>query len=611
MTVVMSSQSLSDMTATAITDVTSNASPASPTLQLRFTSAGREGQVLQVVGEKFTLGSESGCTIRLRSPLIAPIHVWGVRGQLGTLLRAVSSDTRVNGLPFHEAWVQHGDRLSIGPIDFEIEVVNHSTRKSDESELNSAPAPSAERAAIRALRQHEHQRVRRLLEQLRNRRTTTGYTAEPLACLHAESSQPAPDAAASNLLADLHQRMEEVESGLDSVDYSAPHPSGQATPAETSGLTIDTGAWDIESPAIPLISEATADQNDSVGIDPELESELHRLRSAFDRFHEQSFANATSMTRPDYPTEPAEATASSPVSTPEALTTVSSETLVDANGPLASDDEQERLPAQEHEDPLSRIRASLASLLEDRPSFTAPEDSKAPALSAESTSTESYSETIPHASFPSDRGSTFASSVDPSPYSSVTEPSRVKPSSASTSMTGRHTEGSEGPEDEISIDSYMQQLLARLGGSSNTAESDTPSKPSPKQETSLSATISTSSQLDGKLQESISSQPGPRPVVNLVNATPRVAPERRDDLASLREVANETATWALDVSRRKRRVTSTIGWGSAALLAMTAGGLLLSAGSSIGAVSYTLGFASLGVAAFALLKAVRSNLRKS
>ena len=96
-----------------------------------------------------------------------------------------------------------------------------------------------------------------------------------------------------------------------------------------------------------------------------------------------------------------------------------------------------------------------------------------------------------------------------------------------------------------------------------------------------------------------------------MNTAPRVAPERRDDLASLRQVANETATWALDASRRKRRVTSTIGWGSAALLAMTTGGLLMSAAKSIGPVSYTLGLASLGVAAFALLKAVRSNLPKS
>jgi hypothetical protein len=89
-------------------------------LRLRLRNTERSGQVLQIASPKCTVGSSPFCKLRLKARGVAPLHCLILRGAAGMIVRRWSADTRLNGAAFSDAPLRAGDRLGIGPIEFEV-----------------------------------------------------------------------------------------------------------------------------------------------------------------------------------------------------------------------------------------------------------------------------------------------------------------------------------------------------------------------------------------------------------------------------------------------------------------------------------------------------------
>ncbi len=89
-------------------------------LALRIQGTDRHGQVVRLHSPKVAIGSARNCTLRLRAPGVAPWHCLIVRGGDHTVVRRWHADTRLNDGPFEDALLRPGDRLSVGPVEFEV-----------------------------------------------------------------------------------------------------------------------------------------------------------------------------------------------------------------------------------------------------------------------------------------------------------------------------------------------------------------------------------------------------------------------------------------------------------------------------------------------------------
>src|SRR3954464_4454976 len=76
--------------------------PPAP-IHLRVSGTSRDGQSVQLLSAKCTIGSAPGCTLRLRAPGVHPLHCVILRGLRGVVARAVAADSRLNGVPFRDA----------------------------------------------------------------------------------------------------------------------------------------------------------------------------------------------------------------------------------------------------------------------------------------------------------------------------------------------------------------------------------------------------------------------------------------------------------------------------------------------------------------------------
>jgi hypothetical protein len=156
--------------------------PESAALALRIHGTDRHGQIVRLQSPKVAIGSSHGCTLRLRAPGIAPWHCLILRGASKTVVRRWHCDTRLNDAAFDDAPLHTGDRLTIGPIEFEV--LDDRTL-SAEAKAESAPAASnlesiaqdekvcrlEERLSL-ANRQ-ARDRLRSILRQLRTARSET------------------------------------------------------------------------------------------------------------------------------------------------------------------------------------------------------------------------------------------------------------------------------------------------------------------------------------------------------------------------------------------------------------------------------------------------------
>ena len=89
-------------------------------LTLRIAGTECNGQVIRLAAAKCAVGSAPICTLRLRAMGVRPLDCLIWRGEGGMTVRRRSPDTRLNGPTFTDALLQPGDRLSIGPIEFEV-----------------------------------------------------------------------------------------------------------------------------------------------------------------------------------------------------------------------------------------------------------------------------------------------------------------------------------------------------------------------------------------------------------------------------------------------------------------------------------------------------------
>lgn len=89
-------------------------------LVLRICGSHREGQIVRLKSAKCTIGSGEHCTLRVRARGVQPLHCVLIRKAARTVVRRWSTDTRLNGASFTDAPLNAGDRLSIGPIEFEV-----------------------------------------------------------------------------------------------------------------------------------------------------------------------------------------------------------------------------------------------------------------------------------------------------------------------------------------------------------------------------------------------------------------------------------------------------------------------------------------------------------
>ena len=89
-------------------------------LVLRICGSPREGQIVRLRSAKCTIGSGENCTLRIRARGVQPLHCVLIRKAVRTVVRRWAADTRLNGASFTDAPLHTGDRLSIGPIDFEV-----------------------------------------------------------------------------------------------------------------------------------------------------------------------------------------------------------------------------------------------------------------------------------------------------------------------------------------------------------------------------------------------------------------------------------------------------------------------------------------------------------
>ncbi|HUT87859.1 MAG TPA: FHA domain-containing protein [Thermoguttaceae bacterium] len=87
---------------------------------LRVCGSPRHGQIVRLRSPKCTIGSGPRCTLRLRARGVQPVHCLVLRGAAGTVIRRFAADTRLNGRAFRDAKLVPGDRLSVGPVEFEV-----------------------------------------------------------------------------------------------------------------------------------------------------------------------------------------------------------------------------------------------------------------------------------------------------------------------------------------------------------------------------------------------------------------------------------------------------------------------------------------------------------
>jgi len=147
-------------------------------LVLRICGTSRDGQLVRLRSPKCTIGSGPSCTFRVRARGVRPVHCLILRGARQTVIRRWSADTRLNGGAFSDAPLGPGDRLGVGPAEFEVLDTGAASTNMPQPSVparDAGPSPSfdgsravgaTERRLALANRQ-ARRRIRKLIAQLR------------------------------------------------------------------------------------------------------------------------------------------------------------------------------------------------------------------------------------------------------------------------------------------------------------------------------------------------------------------------------------------------------------------------------------------------------------
>jgi len=150
-------------------------------LVLRISGTSHHGQVVRLQRPKCVIGSGPACTLRVRARGVRPVHCVILRGPACTVIRRWSADTRLNGRAFTDARLSPGDRLDIGPVEFEVlDTGDGSQNPPEPVQRRDAPGSGPSIEHTRAIEDLRHRlalangqgrrRVRTLVERLRTAR---------------------------------------------------------------------------------------------------------------------------------------------------------------------------------------------------------------------------------------------------------------------------------------------------------------------------------------------------------------------------------------------------------------------------------------------------------
>jgi len=113
-------------------------------LALKVRGQEHDGRVLRIRSPKCTIGSASGCTLRLMGAGVAPLHCWVLRGKYGTVVRQLRGRVSVNGAAAEESRLSPGDRFRVGEVELEVIECNRPQTHSRAELIGLPPVDRAE-----------------------------------------------------------------------------------------------------------------------------------------------------------------------------------------------------------------------------------------------------------------------------------------------------------------------------------------------------------------------------------------------------------------------------------------------------------------------------------
>src|SRR5687767_1118042 len=80
-------------------------------IRLRICGTSRNGEIIEVVSRRVTIGSAPNCVVRLRAKSVRPVECLLLREPNALVARCLSISALLNGNPFRQAQINLGDLL--------------------------------------------------------------------------------------------------------------------------------------------------------------------------------------------------------------------------------------------------------------------------------------------------------------------------------------------------------------------------------------------------------------------------------------------------------------------------------------------------------------------
>ena len=492
-------------------------------LVLRVCSPARRGQIVRLRSHKCTIGSARSCTLRLNARGVQPVHCLIMRGQNATVIRCWTPDTRINGRSFTDANLNFGDRLTIGPIEFEV--LNTGT-----SHVQAEPQPDfLEREDTTGFlddkKQWERDRESQREDLDRQRRQwQTERDSQEQRLRQANDNLAAKTAELERLKENLRQDRGQLDAQTETLRQDREQLDAQAETLRQDRERLDEPTKALRQDREQLDVQAKTLQQDREQLDAQAETlrqdrgQLDAQAETLQQDREQLDAQAETL-RQDR--EQLDVQAETLLQNREQLT-AQAETLrqyreqLDAQAETFQQD-REAFDAQV-EMPRTEITGNVPVIQDETP-----ERVDAKCVDEEQTQPEKLEEV----------------SLRPSDNRDEQSEEAVR------------IESTKDDNDEESLDSYMARLLDRVRSVSGPANAPATAKksvsrPSPSAKQPVSAPRAAKPQAEVEQTATTVDHPRSAPE-KLKDLSPRgVAPERAMSLSSMRELANVSAQTAIN-----------------------------------------------------------------
>jgi len=516
-------------------------------LVLRISGAGRSGQIVRLRSRECTVGSAPNCTLRIRARGVGPVHCAILRGDGAAIIEQRDSGTRLNGQPFESAPLTAGDRFAVGPLELEVLDTGMSAGRSstqpsarqsesrieEEAELRGAEWRARERQC-EALR-HELAEVQSRLKtqesEIEAREKELDARAMELEARLAEAGQHQQEAECrSSELETLRQELTEAQSRLKAQEAEI---AERESDLETRAAEIVTRQKNFDAQCVQLEAmqkalDTSQSESDVREAERQRRDEASKLwareldcRQAELEAASRQLESDRKAFQEEYARWQQERTAACDLS----------------QEPEPDPDAREGSPAEE---PSSGSSIQSIEILR-RLGFSVPGDDESPDESPDL-----------RRSPPGDTGLDSVRSSNLHAGAALADAQPEAPS--------------ESPHhEEESIDQYMARLLERMRNPASSSQG--PAAPPQTQEAGRVEVPNAETPPEGD------SLPAEEPLRAL---TPRaVAPERTIDLSAMRELANFSASAAIERHTRGRLVRASGGKFLVAVVGAVCGGLLL------------------------------------